>query len=75
LLAGRRLFINILINLPSYRLAPDFQFPSQEIDVFKALKMTLNISKFDINKNIIIVGQSAGAHLGSLLVLNQKLQS
>ena len=61
--------------MPAYRLAPDFQFPDQENDVFKALKKTLKIlEKSDKKKKIIIAGQSAGAHLGALLLLNQKLQ-
>ncbi len=61
--------------MPAYRLAPDFRFPSQEIDVFKALRKTLDISrKSELNKNIIIAGQSAGAHLGALLLLNQNMQ-
>lgn len=61
--------------MPSYRLAPDFRFPSQEIDVFKALKKTLEISEeLDLNRKIIIAGQSAGAHLGALILLNKNLQ-
>lgn len=61
--------------MPAYRLAPDHQFPEQEIDVFKAVKMILEIlDKTDSKKNIIIAGQSAGAHLGALLLLNKKLQ-
>lgn len=61
--------------MPAYRLADDFQFPDQEIDIFKALKKTLKIiEKLANKKNIIIAGQSAGAHLGALLLLNQKRQ-
>lgn len=61
--------------MPAYRLVPDFQFPSQEIDVFKALQKTLEISEeLDLPKNIIIAGHSAGAHLGALLLLNQNMQ-
>jgi len=61
--------------MPTYRLAPDFQFPDQEIDVFEALKKTSSILRSSaVEKNIIIAGQSAGAHLGGLLLLNQDLQ-
>ncbi|MFN2340720.1 MAG: alpha/beta hydrolase fold domain-containing protein [Halanaerobium sp.] len=61
--------------MPAYRLVPDSHFPDQQIDIFKALKKTLEISeKSDASKNIIIGGQSAGAHLGALLLLNNKLQ-
>jgi acetyl esterase/lipase len=67
--------LGFITVMPTYRLAPDFQFPDQEIDVFKALKKTLEIiEKTSLGKKIIIAGQSAGAHLGALLLLNNKLQ-
>lgn len=62
--------------MPAYRLAPEFQFPDQQIDVFEALNKTLSIlNKLSAPKNIIIAGQSAGAQLGGLLVLNTKMQN
>jgi acetyl esterase/lipase len=61
--------------MPAYRLVPDSHFPDQEIDIFKALKKTLEIlENSNSSKNIIIGGQSAGAHLGALLLLNNKRQ-
>ena len=68
--------LGFITVMPAYRLAPEFQFPSQEIDVFEALKKTLNILKnLSIKKNIIIAGQSAGAQLGALLLLNEEMQN
>ncbi|MFP4371361.1 MAG: alpha/beta hydrolase [bacterium] len=68
--------LGFITVMPAYRLAPDHQFPDQEIDVFKALKKSFEISnnKLANSKNIIISGQSAGAQLGALLLLNTKLQ-
>jgi acetyl esterase/lipase len=67
--------LGFITVMPAYRLAPDSQFPDQEIDVFKALAKTLKIiDNLKLRKNIIIAGQSAGAHLGSLLLLNNKIQ-
>lgn len=62
--------------MPAYRLVPDFRFPSQQTDIFKALKKSLQLLEESgiEKKNIIIVGQSAGAHLGGLLLLNQSEQ-
>jgi acetyl esterase/lipase len=61
--------------MPAYRLVPDYRFPSQEIDIFKAIKKTLEIlQELDLNSKIIIAGHSAGAHLGALILLNQNLQ-
>jgi acetyl esterase/lipase len=58
--------------MPAYRLVPDYRFPSQEMDIFKALKMTLEISQeLDLDRKIIIAGHSAGAHLRALILLNQ----
>ena len=67
--------LGFITVMPAYRLAPDSQFPDQEIDVFKALNKTLKIlENLNLRKNVIIAGQSAGAHLGALLLLNHKLQ-
>ncbi|TDO78334.1 dienelactone hydrolase family protein [Halanaerobium saccharolyticum] len=67
--------LGFITVMPTYRLAPDSQFPDQQIDVFKALKKTFDIlEKSNLSQNIIIAGQSAGAHLGSLLLLNKSLQ-
>jgi len=67
--------LGFITVMPSYRLAPDYQYPDQEIDVFKALNKTQKIiDDLNLRKNIIIVGQSAGAQLGALVLLNQKLQ-
>ena len=67
--------LGFITVIPAYRLTDEHQFPSQAIDVFKALKKTLEIIEASaVKKNIIVAGQSAGAHLGALLLLNQKLQ-
>jgi len=67
--------LGFITVMPAYRLAPDSQFPDQEIDIFKSLNKTLKIlENLNLRKNVIIAGQSAGAHLGALLLLNHKLQ-
>lgn len=62
--------------MPAYRLAPEFQFPSQENDIFQACQQSQEIlaGEDSTAEEIIIAGQSAGAHLGSLLLLNQAKQ-
>ena len=67
--------LGFITVMPAYRLVPDSHYPDQEIDIFRALKKTIEILGIsNSSKNIIIGGQSAGAHLGALLLLNNKLQ-
>lgn len=63
--------------LPAYRLVPDYRFPVQMEDVFAA---TLRVKQWlaenqGLHGKAIIVGQSAGAHLGALLLYNQAEQA
>ncbi|MBM7557681.1 alpha/beta hydrolase fold domain-containing protein [Halanaerobacter jeridensis] len=60
--------------MPAYRLVPEFRFPSQENDIFAACKKSVAEIKIEKN-NLIIVGQSAGAQLGALLLLNKRKQT
>lgn len=62
--------------LLGYRLTPKYQYPNQIDDVFSGFNKALSILKeknIDYS-NIIVVGSSAGAHLGALLVYNKELQ-
>ena len=57
-----------------YRLAPKYRYPSQIEDIFEGFNKALNVLKeknIDYS-NIVVMGSSAGAHLGALLVYNKK---
>ena len=73
---GRRFakekFHTILLG---YRLTPKYKYPCQIEDVFAGFNKALEILK---EKNIsysdiIVIGSSAGAHLGALLVYNKEM--
>lgn len=59
-----------------YRLSPIFKYPTQIEDVCNAYNAALNyLNDHDIESDkLIITGSSAGAHLGSILVYNNKIQ-
>ncbi|WP_295158205.1 alpha/beta hydrolase [uncultured Brachyspira sp.] len=74
---GRRFakekFHTILLG---YRLSKNYKYPCQIEDVFSGFNKALEVLK---EKNIdysdiIIIGSSAGAHLGALLVYNKEMQ-
>jgi len=59
--------------LAGYRLAPKFRFPAQVEDVYAGLRVGIQAAKergLSANK-ILLGGQSAGAHLVSLLAYNR----
>ena len=59
-----------------YRLTPKYKYPCQIEDIFEGLCKALEVLKeknIDYS-NIVVVGSSAGAHLGALLVYNKELQ-
>ncbi|NLW01996.1 MAG: alpha/beta hydrolase [Clostridiaceae bacterium] len=62
--------------LTGYRHAPRHKYPAQAEDVFSGLigYLTLRSSMGNPVKDIIVVGSSAGAHLGALLVYDRSLQ-
>lgn len=68
---ARKGFVTVII---SYRLAPDNVFPSQAEDVATALGFVFNnIERYNGDRNkIFIGGHSAGAHLVSLVILDEK---
>jgi acetyl esterase/lipase len=64
----------IITVVPSYRLAPKNRFPAQIEDVAASFAWTVrHIGEFGGDTNrIYIGGHSAGGHLASLLIMNQK---
>ncbi|MEI0526543.1 alpha/beta hydrolase [Brachyspira murdochii] len=62
--------------LLGYRLTPKYKYPCQIEDIFEGLCKALEVLKeknIDYS-NIVVIGSSAGAHLGALLVYNKELQ-
>lgn len=62
--------------LLGYRHAPKYKYPSQAEDVFSGLCKYIELQKdmgADVS-NIVVVGSSAGAHLGAVLVYDRTLQ-
>ncbi|NLW89256.1 MAG: alpha/beta hydrolase [Clostridiaceae bacterium] len=59
-----------------YRHAPIFKYPAQARDIFKGLFKGLKLlqSKGVNTDNIVVVGSSAGGHLGGILTYDKKLQ-
>lgn len=59
--------------LGGYRLAPDFHYPAQIEDMRSGLRCGLQAlaARGVPVKKVVVGGQSAGAHLASLLVYNQ----
>ncbi len=58
-----------------YRLAPKYKYPCQIDDIFEGFSKGLSALKeknIDYS-NIIVMGSSAGAHLGALLVYNKEM--
>lgn len=62
--------------LLGYRHAPRNKYPIQAEDVFAGLAAYLELQKNNgINvSNIVVIGSSAGAHLGAILVYDRNLQ-
>lgn len=60
--------------LPSYRLAPKFPHPAQVEDVAAAFAWTVRhiAARGGDTNRIVVAGHSAGAHLVSLLALDEK---
>lgn len=58
--------------LVGYRLVPDYRYPIQIEDAFKALKHYI---KHNDNRNIILGGYSAGAEISSHLAFDEKRQN
>jgi acetyl esterase/lipase len=63
------------VIIPTYRVVPNNHFPDQINDVFLAIKKSIDTIEKSNHKKIIVIGQSAGAQLGALLVLNPNKQS
>jgi len=61
-----------VVVVPDYRLYPEVQFPVFVKDGAEAIAWTTeNIEKYGgLNKNIHLMGHSAGAHIAALLVLD-----
>ena len=60
------------VILAGYRLTPEYRFPAQMHDVFDALCWANSSGwKGADGRKVIVVGQSAGAQLGALLVYNK----
>ncbi|MEJ6951553.1 alpha/beta hydrolase [Natronospora cellulosivora (SeqCode)] len=59
-----------------YRLVPDYRYPSQIEDTFEGFKSALSIvnNRYSSNKKGIVIGTSAGGHLGGVLFYDQKRQ-
>lgn len=59
--------------IAGYRLVPKYHFPCQIDDVFESLKYGIEISKKNnaYNNKILIIGQSVGSQLGTLLAFNE----
>ncbi|WP_295163500.1 alpha/beta hydrolase [uncultured Brachyspira sp.] len=74
---GRRFakngFHTILLG---YRLSNKYKYPSQIEDVFSGFNKALSVLKEKLidYSDIIVIGSSAGAHLGALLVYNKDMQ-
>lgn len=59
-----------------YKLSPKYKYPSQTHDIFLGFDKALSVLRdknIDVS-NIIVVGSSAGGHLGALLVYNKVFQ-
>ena len=63
-----------VVVVPDYRLYPEVQFPVFVHDGAQAIAwITENIEKYGgLNKNIHLMGHSAGAHIAALLVLDDE---
>lgn len=62
------------VVLPAYRLAPLYKHPTQIDDVFMVLKDYLSKENDIKNKEIIVIGFSAGGELAANIVFNVKKQ-
>lgn len=63
------------VVLPSYRLAKKYTYPTQIEDVFEALKNALENKKLMWNnKDIVVMGFSAGGELAVNIVYNKEMQ-
>ena len=60
------------VVLVGYRLVPDYRYPTQIEDAFKALKHYIENNK--TNNNIIVGGYSAGADISAHLAFDEKRQ-
>lgn len=61
--------------IAGYRLAPKYRFPCQLDDISEGLTHGIKIAKKHNAKNkIVLIGQSAGAQLATLLAYNKKIK-
>lgn len=58
---------NSLVISVDYRLAPEYPFPNGLIDCYNVTKYLYSSDSFLDNKNIIIMGDSAGGNLASVV--------
>lgn len=66
--------LGIVVISPSYRLAPEFQYPSDKEDVFDAISyVCAHVAEFGIDPNRIAVGgHSAGGNIATVMCLMAK---
>ncbi len=58
---------NSLVISVNYRLAPEFPFPNGLIDCYKVTKYFYSNDSFLDSKNIVIMGDSAGGNIASVI--------